>query len=174
LFFLVFPAIHTATNVIVGSTLGAGKLDEGRAKARWIMAGSVFFGLAAGLFAALSTAVVPLVFGNLSDQARIVTRSIIFVIAIYLPLWCLLNAQFGVSRAGGDTLMGLFVDVGVTYVLFIPAAFVIARYTSWGPVALFGIAKLSDIPKALVAGWWLAKERWVRNLTVASVFKAVL
>jgi putative MATE family efflux protein len=174
LLFLVFPAIHTATNVIVGSTLGAGKLDEGRVKARWIMAGSIVFGVGACLAAMLSTAAVPLVFGNLSDAAQRVTRSIIIVIGIYLPLWCLLNAQFGVSRAGGDTLMGLLVDVGVTYAVFIPAAVVISRYTAWGPVALFGIAKLSDIMKALVAAWWLKKERWVRNLTVASVFKAIL
>jgi len=175
LLFLVFPAIHTATNVIVGSTLGAGKLDEARAKARWIMAGSIVFGLGAGLAAMLSTAAVPLVFGNLSVSAQRVTRSIIVVIGVYLPLWCLLNAQFGVSRAGGATLMGLLVDVGVTYVMFIPAAFVIFHYTAWGPVALFGIAKLSDIFKALVAAWWLKKERWVRNLTLAaSVFKAVL
>jgi len=174
LLFLVFPAIHTSTNVIVGSTLGAGKLDEGRTKARWIMSGSIVFGIASGLAAMLSIAAVPLVFGNLSEPAQRVTHSIIIIIGVYLPLWCLLNAQFGVSRAGGDTLMGVLVDVGVTYAVFIPAAIVISRYTAWGPVALFGIAKLSDIMKALVAGWWLKKERWVRNLTVASVFKAVL
>jgi len=165
LLFLVFPAIQTSTNVIVGSTLGAGKLDEGRSKARWIMAGSIVFGIGALLAALVSTAAVPLVFGNLSDAAQRVTRSIIVVIGIYLPLWCLLNAQFGVARAGGDTLMGVLVDVGVTYLVFIPAAFAISRLTVWGPVALFGIAKLSDIPKTLVAAWWLKKERWVRNLT---------
>ena len=175
LLFLVFPAIQTATNVIVGSTLGAGKLDEGRAKARWIMAGSIVFGIASALAAMLSILAVPLVFGNLSGAAQHVTRGIIVVIGIYLPLWCLLNAQFGVSRAGGDTLMGVIVDVGVTYLVFIPAAVVISRYTAWGPVALYGIAKLSDIGKAIVAGWWLKKERWVRNLTATlSVFKAIL
>ncbi len=168
LLFLVFPAIQTSTNVIVGSTLGAGKLDESRAKARWIMSGSIIIGIAALLAALVSTAVVPLVFGNLSGAAQRVTRSIIVVIGIYLPLWCLLNAQFGVARAGGDTLMGVLVDVGVTYLVFIPAAFAISRLTVWGPVALFGIAKLSDIPKALVAAWWLKKERWVRNLTELS------
>jgi hypothetical protein len=33
-----------------------------------------------------------------------------------------------------------------------------------GPVALYGIAKLADIGKTVVAFWWLSKERWVRNL----------
>lgn len=166
LLFLVFPAIHTATNVIVGSTLGADKLDEAKAKARWILSGSVLFGAAAGLAAVLSAGLIPLVFSNLSDSARTITRSLLFVIAGYLPLWCLLNAQFGVSRAGGDTMMGLLVDVGVTYLVFIPAAYLIARYTSWGPVMLFGVAKISDIFKAMVAAFWLAKGYWVRNLTV--------
>jgi putative MATE family efflux protein len=164
LIFLVFPAIQTATGVIVGSTLGSGLLDEARTKARWIMSGSIIFGAIAGLAAAGSTAAVPLVFGNLTLSAQRVTRGLIYVIAIYLPIWTLLNAQFAVSRAGGDTAMGVWVDVGVTYAVFIPVAFIIARFTPLGPVELFGIAKLSDIAKALVARWWLKKERWVRNL----------
>ena len=164
LIFLVFPAIHAATNVVVGATLGAGHLDEARTKARWVMSGSIIFGLAAMAVAALTTFAIPLVFGNLSADAQRVTRGLVFVIAAYVPLWCLLNAQFAVSRAGGDTAMGVWVDVGVTYALFIPAAFAIARFTAWGPVLLFGVAKLSDIGKALVAAWWLRKERWVRNL----------
>jgi putative MATE family efflux protein len=164
LIFLVFPGIHTATGVIVGSTLGAGKLDEARSKARWIMSGSTVFGVAGGLLAALTILGIPLVFGNLTPAAREITRGLVLVIAIYMPIWCLLNAQFAVSRAGGDTALGVWVDVGVTYTLFIPAAFVMAWFTPIGPVAMFGIAKISDIPKALVAGWWLRKERWVRNL----------
>jgi putative MATE family efflux protein len=167
LLFLVFPAIHTATAVVVGSTLGAGRLDEGRTKARWIMAGSVIFGAAAGLAAAAASAGIPLVFGNLTASARYVTRGLVLVIALYLPLWALINAQFAVSRAGGDTAMGVWVDVGVTYAVFIPSAFAIAWLTPLGPVALFGIAKISDIPKALVARWWLKKERWVRNLAAS-------
>jgi putative MATE family efflux protein len=164
LIFLVFPAIHTATGVIVGSTLGAGRLEEARTKARWIMSGSIIFGLFATVLAAASTLAIPLVFGNLTADARTVTRGLVFVIAAYIPLWCLLNAQFAVSRSGGDAAMGVWVDVGVTYTVFIPAAFAIALLTPLGPVQLFALAKISDLPKAGVAYWWLRKERWVRNL----------
>jgi Na+-driven multidrug efflux pump len=139
-------------------------LDEGKEKARWIVSGSAILGMAAFVVASASTLGIPLVFGNLSAQARQVTRGLVFVIAAYLPLWCLLNAQFAISRAGGDTLMGVWVDVGISYLFFIPAAILISRFTTWGPVALFGVAKLSDFPKALVAAWWLKKERWVKNL----------
>jgi putative efflux protein, MATE family len=164
IFFMAFGAVTTATSVIVGSTLGAGELDEAREKGRWILSGSVIFGLFVGCVAAASTFLIPLVFGNLSLQARGVTRGLVFVIAAYIPLWTLLNAQFALSRAGGDTAMGVWVDVGVTYALFIPIAFALAAWTSMGPVALYAIAKLADIGKAAVAFWWLAKERWVKNL----------
>jgi len=164
LIFLVFPAIHSATGVIVGSTLGAGQLEEARRKAGWIRWGSVVFGVAAGIGAMAATLAVPLVFQNLSGEARKVTTGLVLVIAAYLPLWALLNAQFAVSRAGGDTAMGVWVDVGVTYLVFIPAAFALALLTDIGPVALYAIAKISDIPKAMVAAWWLRKERWLRNL----------
>jgi putative MATE family efflux protein len=166
LFFLVFPAIQAGTGVILGSTLGAGNLDEGRVKALWIRSGSFILGMAAMCLAALSTLLIPLVFANLSREARLVTRGIVFVIAVYLPVWCLLNSQFAVSRSGGDTVMGLVVDVGISYLVFLPAAIMIAHFTAWGPVALYGIAKISDFPKVVLAEWWISKERWVRNLAM--------
>ncbi len=168
LFFLVFGAVHTATAVIVGSTLGAGRLEEARMKGKWIMSGSLVFGLGIGALAATSTTLIPLVFGNLSGSARMMTGAMVLVIACYLPLWTLLNAQFALSRAGGDTAMGVWVDVGVTYLVFIPLAWALSALTPIGPVALFGWSKLTDVLKTCVAGWWLKKGRWVRNLAERS------
>ncbi|TXT43960.1 MAG: MATE efflux family protein [Spirochaetes bacterium] len=74
--FLVFPAIHASTNVIVGATLGAGKLEEGKQKARWIMSGAMILGVFAGFAATVGTLVIPFVFGNLSESARMVTRGL--------------------------------------------------------------------------------------------------
>lgn len=61
-------------------------------------------------------------------------------------------------------MMGVVVDVGVTYLLFIPGAFALALLTPIGPVAMYGIVKLSDFIKWLVAYLWLKKERWLKNL----------
>ena len=164
IFFMAFGAVITATGVVVGSTLGAGKIEEARAKGRWILYGSIGFGAAVGALAAASTFLIPLVFGRLSGDARHVATGLVLVISAYIPLWTLLNAQFALSRSGGDTTMGLWVDVGVTYAVFLPLAFGLAWWTGIGPVALFALAKLSDFGKAATAFWWLSKERWVRNL----------
>ncbi len=169
IFFLVFTGIHVSTGVVVGSLLGADRLDEARVKARWILSGSVVAGTILALVQVASIALVPFVFMNLTRAATTVTSGLLLVIAVYLPLWSLLNAQFAISRSGGDTMMGVVVDVGVTYLLFIPGAFALALLTPVGPVALYGIIKLTDFIKWYVAQRWLKKERWLKNLAQPKV-----
>ncbi|MDR3144713.1 MAG: polysaccharide biosynthesis C-terminal domain-containing protein, partial [Treponema sp.] len=60
LFFLLFNGIWTTAAVVVGGTLGAGKLDEARLRAKWIRSGSVAAGCiitVAGVI--LSTLLIP-------------------------------------------------------------------------------------------------------------------
>lgn len=163
-FFLVFTGIHVSTGVVVGGALGADRLDDARRDARWIMSGSIIAGGVLALVQAASILGVPLVFANLTPAALRVTRGMLLVVSCYLPLWSLLNAQFAVSRSGGDMMMGVAVDVGVTFAVFIPGAFALALLTPLGPVAIFGIIKLTDFLKLGVAFRWLKKERWVVNL----------
>ncbi|MDR1106590.1 MAG: MATE family efflux transporter, partial [Treponema sp.] len=82
-----------------------------------------------------------------------------------LPLWALLNAIFAISRSGGDTSLGMYVDVSINTLLFVPGAFVLALCTSIAPVPMFAILKLTDIVKIFIARHFLGKERWVKNLT---------
>jgi putative MATE family efflux protein len=167
IFFLLFGGIWTVSAVIIGGALGAGKLDEAREKAEWIKSGSVVAGIVIALAgAAAALLLIPLVFSNLTPDARRISLGLVFVILIYLPLWGLLNAQFAISRSGGDAAMGMYADVSVNTLLFTPGAFILAFCTSLDPVTMFAILKLTDIAKYLVARHFFKKERWVKNLTV--------
>ena len=166
IFFLLFGGIWTTAAVIVGGSLGAGKLEEAKAQARWIKSGSVAAGIIIAILgAAASVLLIPLVFSNLTADARRISLGLIFVILAYLPLWSLLNAQFAISRSGGDAAMGMYTDLSVNTLLFVPGAFILALGTSLHPVTMFGILKLTDIVKFFIARHFLNKERWVRNLT---------
>ncbi|MDR3343079.1 MAG: MATE family efflux transporter [Treponema sp.] len=173
IFFLLFGGIWTTAAVIVGGSLGAGKLEVARVRAEWIKSGSVVAGvIIAVLGAAASTALIPLVFTNLTLAARSISMGLVYVILIYLPLWCLLNAQFAISRAGGDTAMGMYADVSVNTLLFVPGAFILAFCTALEPVTMFAILKISDIAKYFVARHFFKKERWMRNLAKESEISA--
>jgi putative MATE family efflux protein len=166
IFFLLFGGIWTTSTVLVGGSLGAGKLDEARIRGRWIKSGATAAGLIIAVTGAIgATLLIPLVFSNLTGDARRISLGLVYVIFIYMPLWSLLNAQLAIARSGGDTALGMYVDVSVNTLIFVPGAFILALFTSLQPVTMFAILKLSDIFKYLIARHWFKKERWVRNLT---------
>jgi putative MATE family efflux protein len=168
-FFLLFGGIWTAAAVVVGGSLGAGKLEEARNRAEWLKSGAVAAGAIVSVAGALlATLLIPVVFTNLTLPARRISLGLVYVILLYLPLWCLLNAQFAISRAGGDTAMGMYADVSVNTLLFVPGAFFLALGTSMEPVVMFAILKVTDVAKYLIARHFFKKERWVRNLAKES------
>ncbi|GHV67036.1 MATE family efflux transporter [Spirochaetia bacterium] len=169
IYFLVIGGIVTATTVIIGGSLGAGKLDEARRRAGWLKSGSLVAGLVISLAGVgVSTLIIRIVFTNLTPAAQNIGLGMVFVILAYLPFWCLLNSLFAISRAGGDTAMCLYADATVNLLILTPCAFLLAVFTPLQPVAMFAIIKISDVVKYIIARHFLNKERWVRNLTMGN------
>jgi putative MATE family efflux protein len=167
IFFMIFGGLWTASGVLVGGSLGAGKPDEARDRAMWIKWG----GFALGFIFAVPGAVltyffIPVVFSNLTIAARANCLGLVLVILVYLPLWCFLNTQFAISRAGGDTAMGMYTDVSVNFLLFAPGSVLLSFFTALAPVPMFAILKTTDIVKCFIARYFLRREKWVKNLTV--------
>jgi len=167
IFFLLFGGLWISSSILVGGALGANQLDEARRRAGWLKWGGALAGLILaipGFFFVYS--LIPFVFQNLSIAARANTLGLVTVILAYLPLWCFLNTQFAISRAGGDTAMGMWTDVSVNTLLFAPGSVILSLFTNLAPVPMFAILKLTDIVKAFIARHLLKKEKWVKNLTV--------
>lgn len=172
LFFISCNGIVTATGVIMGTTLGAGNLEEARRQKNWILNGSAIFGILFLLLGYLSVSLVPIVFVNLSVASHEVTRGLIFVVATYMPLWCYLNAQFAISRTGGDTTLGVLADLITNGLFVVPGMFIMTYLTTLSPVAMYAIIKLSDGIKFTIATIWLKKERWLKNLAIENAVSA--
>ena len=164
LFFVAFSGIITATGVIIGKDLGSGDLNRARQEKVWIMNGAKIFGLFFTGVGLLCMLLVPLVFRNLSANAQQICRNMVLVMAIYMPAWVYINGQFAVSRAGGDTMMGMLVDGIGNLGVVIPGIFLLAKCTSVGPVVMYAIIKFVEVPKIMIAHFWLKKEKWVVNL----------
>lgn len=164
LFFVAFSGICTATGVIIGKDLGSGKLEKAREEKVWLLNGSKIFGLFFTLVGFLCMFLVPIVFRNLSVSSRTICSRMVLVMALYMPLWVYINAQFSVSRAGGDTMMGMLVDGIGNLFIVIPGIFFMAKCTQIGPVAMYAIIKAVEIPKITIAHFWLKKEKWLVNL----------
>ncbi|MGP1444541.1 MATE family efflux transporter [Treponema sp.] len=166
LFFICFSGIVTATSVIVGQKLGAGELEEAKQYKNWVLSGSVLFGAIFMLIGFSTVLLIPFVFKELSLHSQLIARGLIIVAAAYLPLWAYLNGQYALSRTGGDTMMGVLCDT-IANILFVGGMFLLIWFTALGPVVMYVIVKLSDVVKAVIAYFWLKKERWLVNLAAA-------
>ena len=165
LYFVAFGGIYSATGVLLGKTLGAGELERARREKTWLLSGSAVFGLLMMVFGFGTTLIIPVVFGRLSESAVSICRSLVILMALFMPPWVYMNTQTAVARAGGDTAMGAYVDSTMTLFLMIPMVLLLGRFTSIGPVMMYGCVKLIDLIKVVVFHFWLKKERWLRNLT---------
>lgn len=167
LFFIAFGGIYSATGVIIGKTLGEGKLEQARHQKTWILSGSAVFGIFMMVFGFITTLLVPVVFGRLSANAIEICRNMVILMSLFMPVWVYINAQMAVARAGGDTAMGAYTDATITIFIMLPLVFSLGFFTSIGPVMMYMCVKLLDFVKIVVFHIWLKKERWLRNLTVS-------
>lgn len=165
LFFISFNGINTATGVLIGKSLGGGKLEQARKEKTWMLSAAWLFGIFMTLIGFITTALVPVVYRQLSVTSREISRSMLIVISLLMPIWIYNNTQLSISKAGGDTKVCMFVD-GIISLLIIPYLLLIARFTAVGPVTMYFLVKLLDLGKIAIAHYKLKKEKWIMNLTV--------
>lgn len=166
LFFIAFGGIYSATGVIIGKTLGEGDLEKARQQKTWLLSGAAVFGVFMMFFGFVTTLIIPLVFGRLSDSAVQICRDMVVMMSFFMPVWVYINAQQAVARAGGDTAMGAYADSAVTIFVMLPMLFLLGFLTDIGPVMMYLVVKLLDIGKVIIFHFWLKKERWLKNLTL--------
>ena len=168
LLFVAFGGIYSATGVILGKSLGAGKLEKARTEKTWLLSGAAVFGLFVMLFGFGTTLIVPVVYGRLSASAVKICRDMVMLIAILMPFWLYMNTQQAIARAGGDTAMGFYVDGLLTLFVMIPMVLLLGKYTLIGPVMMYACVKIIDLMKVVIFHFWLKKERWLKNLTTVA------
>lgn len=164
LLFVSLAGITTSTGVIIGKSLGSNQLNRARKEKVWMLTAAIVFGCFMSLIGLSTAALVPVVFGSLSQNARRICKLMLMLMSMFMPLWTYINAQLAVSRAGGDTRVCMWVD-GCTTLVTIPMLFLLAVFTNSSPIVMYLSLKLFDIGKIILAHSELKKERWVVNLS---------
>lgn len=166
MFFLVHAGFGTAITVILGGTLGKNNMDEARQQAVWFRVLSLIIGAVVGLIeAGCSLIMVPTIFGQLSAQAQYVALSLVFAVALYMPVWTLTNAQYYILLSGGDSFSMLIIENSINLLVCLPLVFILARFTNVGPVMLYALIKIATVLKPVLSHFAIKKEKWVQNLT---------
>ena len=170
--FVFFVGFCNACSIMVGKSIGAGKIERGvmdsRRFAMIIPAVSVIAGLLIILFRAQLVSIFNMG-GNISELTQRTAQTILLIYALELPMRNIPYIMIvGIFRPGGDTVTGMKLDLFSQWLLSIPATFLAAFVLKLPFVAVFATMYLfEDYLKSFLCLRYFISDRWVKPVTEA-------
>ena len=155
----------SASSVIVGKTIGEGRLDDVRAYAKTLQLLYLGIGVATGLLLFVSKDAI-LGFYQIAEETRRLALQFITVLCVTVVGTSYQVAVLtGIVRGGGDTTFVLVNDSVFMWLIVIPSAALAAFVFHLPPLAVFLCLKSDQILKCFVAAVKVNRGSWIRRLT---------
>jgi Na+-driven multidrug efflux pump len=81
-----------------------------------------------------------------------------------MPLHAFANSCYFTLRSGGKTLITFLFDSGVLWLVSIPVAFVLSRFTAMPIQPMYALVEGLNLLKCIVGAVMVHRRRWVVNL----------
>lgn len=163
LFNVTFMALGTSVSIVVGRLLGAGKMEEAKDTDRKLIAFSV---ASCVLIAAVVILLAPL-FPELYKtevEVKEYARNFIIIAALFMPQHAFLHAAYFTLRSGGKTVITFLFDSGFMWVVSIPFAFVLSRFTTLSIEVVYAMCQGIEFLKCILGFILLKKGIWLNNI----------
>ena len=160
---VVWMSIGFTIAIIVGNLLGAGKVEEARDTGNKMIALSVVVGIGLGGIMAALSKVFPLLFGV--DAAVFELSSFMLVVfGILTPVMALCHASYFTLRTGGRIFITVLLDSVFMWVVAVPLAFCLSRFTDLPIRPLFVLSQLAEVIKCIIALLLIWKVNWASQI----------
>ncbi len=164
MFSIVFFSMGDAVSIVVGQLLGANKLEEAKDTDRKIIAFAVFFSIITAALMASVSGLFPRLY-NTTEEVRSLASILMICYAIFSPMMAFCHCTYFTLRSGGKTIITFLFDSAFTWVVSVPIAFVLSRFTELPVVAIYCFVTAADIIKCVLGFVLVKKGVWINNLT---------
>lgn len=163
---VAYMALGNAIGIIMGQMMGAGtSRDEIKDANRKLCALTLVCGVVFGIATGLLSPVFPRFFG-VPDSVCQVAAGLILIDALMIPAYAYVHVAYFSLRSGGKTGITFLFDCGFIWMLYVPAAFFLSRFTDLNIVPLYLICQSTEYVKAFAGYLMVRKSTWIQNLTV--------
>ena len=101
---------------------------------------------------------------NTSDSVRTLAARLIMVSACMMPFTAYTTTCYFTLRSGGKTIITFLFDSVYVWVLCIPAAFILSRFTEMKILPMYCIVQSLEFIKCVIGYFFLKSRKWVNNL----------
>lgn len=162
LFNVVFLALGNSVAIIIGQLLGAGKMEEAKDTDIKLIFFSVVSCIGIGAVMAVIAPLFPRMY-NTTDEVRRLAEQFIWISALVMPIQAFMHACYFTLRSGGKTFITFLFDSTFMWVVSIPLAFLMSRFSTVPIVPLYLICQLADIIKCVIGFVLVKKGVWIQN-----------
>lgn len=160
---VAFVATGEAVGIVVGQKLGSGDIDTAKDYAVKMRDLTVFFGVVCGIIMMFLSPLFPKLY-NITDEVSALATTLIFISGIVMPLMAFTHASYFIIRSGGNTFITLVFDCGYTWLIVVPLAYYLSRYTGVSvPIMMFSV-QLAEIIKCIIGEVMVRSGIWAKNI----------
>lgn len=163
LFGIVFHAMGSVVAIIIGQLLGAGKKEEAIDTNTKLITLAVIASTAIAIVMACFSGLFPMAY-NTEPSVRTLATYFILTNALILPVQTFCFTGYFTIRAGGKTGTALTVDSGFMYLVAIPLAFSLSRFTGLPAAPLYLLVQSTEFVKSIFTFIFLKQKKWVKNI----------
>lgn len=163
LFNVVFLSLGNAVGILVGHQLGAGETERARDTDNKLLFFSVASCVVIGSIMALVSPFIPQLY-NTNENVRSLATEFLLVSSAYMPIGGFLHSCYFTLRAGGKTGITFLFDCVFIWIISVPLAFCLTRFTGFGIVPIYFICQFADLIKCVIGFILLKKGVWIQNI----------
>ena len=156
----------SATNVIIGKTIGEGKSeDELRLCSRSLQMVFLIIGVFSSLLMfVLSEPILSLY--SFSEESRYLARAFLRILCVVMLFMCYqMPVNTGIIKGGGDTQFVVKLDIVCIWSIAIPAALLAAFVFNASPIVVVFCLNLDQFCKSIPSGIHVNRGHWMKKLT---------
>jgi len=163
LFCVIMFAMGSATAIMVGQQLGAGRIPEARdTAAKLIFLTEVIHVIVGGVMI-LAAPLVPRLY-QVNEDVRDLTRQLLIISGLSLPLHSFAHSTYFTIRSGGRTVITFLFDAVYSWSVTVVLAFCLTRYTDMNIVQIYACVQFIDVIKLIIGLLMLKSGFWARNV----------
>ena len=168
--FCFFLGLCNACCVMVGKNIGSGEIREGIRDSKRFMAVFPIVSLIVGGAVILLRVPLVSVFNIGENISEYTIETAEWILVIYSVWIVVRNIPYltvvGIFRPGGDTTMGMIVEIGALWCFSVPMTFIAANVWHLPFLAVYAIMYLcEDIPKGIFFLFYWVSGKWICPVT---------
>ena len=163
LFGVAYLSMGSAASIIVGQALGSNDIETSKDYARKLLTLSFFVGLTVGICLAIASPFIPLLY-NTSSTVHSLSTKIILVSSVFMCLHSYVHTSYFIIRSGGKTGITFLFDCVFSWLVVIPVAFCLVRFTSFNIVKVYLGVQFTEILKFIIGTLLVVKGVWINNI----------